>query len=181
MEGRAPDCRFVVPGAPTPLARQRHGIAYGRDGKPLLNKAGKPFVRNWMPTKSVEGEVNVKTFAYAAMQGRPPLRGAIELRMSIFVRIPQSWSQKKQRAALDGTIIPTSKPDASNILKLVEDGMRDVAIYDDKQIADLHIWRRFSDRPRVVCELYALEPQPSLLDGVEKVKINSPLVGTVRS
>jgi len=101
--------------------------------------------------------------------------------MSIFLRVPQSWSQKKQREALEEKIIPTSKPDASNILKLVEDAMRDVVIYDDKQISDLHIWRRFSDRPRVVCEIYALETQSSLLDVVEKVNTISPLVGTVRS
>ena len=48
--------------------------------------------------------------------------------------IPKSWSKKKQAAAMENDIYPTTKPDADNIIKIVLDALNGVAYYDDKQV-----------------------------------------------
>jgi hypothetical protein len=42
-------------------------------------------------------------------------RGPVEVRMFIALQVPASWSQKKQRQALEGTVFPTTKPDVDNV------------------------------------------------------------------
>jgi Holliday junction resolvase RusA-like endonuclease len=45
--------------------------------------------------------------------------------------VPASWSGKKQRMALAGEVLPTSKPDVDNVVKAVFDGMNGVLWRDD--------------------------------------------------
>lgn len=62
-----------------------------------------------------------------AMEGAPwfgvPLTGAVKIEVVAFFAIPPSWPKYKREAALNGTLRHTQKPDCSNILKLVEDGV----------------------------------------------------------
>lgn len=157
-------CRFVIPGAPR--------------GKPVARVTARG---TFLPTKAREEMDTHRQIARLAMGGRPPFPGAVELRLGAYMPIPQSWSRAKTARALAGTILPTVKPDGSNIQKLAEDAllprrftaaeqreiskqamemMRQVVIYDDSQITDWHGWKRYSDKPRLVVEV-------RVIDGIE--------------
>lgn len=140
-----PDVKFTLPGVPRALQRNRHRIVTTKDKR--------QFVANYLPAQSRAEQGAVKLFAQQAMHGTPPIDGPVEMRMTAFMPVPASWSQKKRLAALTGEIRPTSKPDLSNVTKQIEDGMRQVCYRDDSQIVALHVWKFFSDTPRVVVEL----------------------------
>lgn len=170
-----PYARFVLPGVPRALERNRHRI--------VTKKGGGQFVANYLPAKSRAEQGAVKLFAQQAMAGRPPVDGPVELRMTAFMPIPASFSKTKRAAALAGDIRPVTKPDSSNILKNVEDGMRQVCYRDDSQIVAVHFWKFYSDAPRVVLEMRivgndALKPAgPD--DAGRKGLARSPLVGSL--
>ncbi len=92
-------------------------------------------------------------FAAAAMAGRPPFDGAIDFRVTAFMPIPMSWSQRKRANALAGLVRPTGKPDLDNIAKNVGDGLNGICVHDDAQITDALILKRYSDRPRIEIEI----------------------------
>ncbi len=150
-----PDCRFEVPGVPRGQERNRHRIATG--------KGGRQFVANYLPKQTRAEQAAVRLFAQQAMEGRPPLEGPIELRMTAYMPIPASWSQKKQAMALAGIILPTGRPDFDNLAKSIADGIRQIAIKDDAQVVSAHLWKRYSDRPRAVVELRCMGQQPLAL------------------
>ena len=160
-----PDVRFELPGVPRALERNRHRI--------VTTKAGGQFVANYLPAQSRAEQGAVRLFAQRAMSGRAPLDGPVELCMTAFMPVPASWSKRKQAQALAGTVRPTSKPDASNILKNIEDGLRGICVHDDSQIVAVHVWKFYSERPRVVMELRCLTDRPATVS-VEEAAQRAP-------
>lgn len=67
--------------------------------------------------------------------------------------VPESWSPTDKAKALAGNIVPTSRPDGDNYLKLVQDALNGVAYKDDSQIVDSRVIKRYSDRPALQVEL----------------------------
>ena len=45
-------------------------------------------------------------------------------------------------------ILPTKKPDTDNIAKAILDALNGVAYYDDAQVVELHVVKKYSDEPR---------------------------------
>lgn len=143
-------CRFVIPGAPR--------------GKQVaqITKFG-----SFIPKKTRDEMDATRMIARVAMAGRDPFLGPVELKLAAYMPIPASWPRWKREAALAHRILPTSKPDGSNIQKLAEDAilpphltkaqrkyvtqsMMRVVIQDDSQITDWRGWKRYSDEPRLV-------------------------------
>ena len=85
------------------------------------------------------------------------LTGPVNLQMRVDFAIPASWSQKKQRAAEAGLILPTVKPDADNILKALCDAINGVVWVDDVQVVDLTLKKRYSVQPGVAVRIDELE------------------------
>jgi Holliday junction resolvase RusA-like endonuclease len=169
VSDRAADIRFVIPGPPKPLQRNRHRI--------VKKKGGGQFVANYLPAESRSEQGAVRMFASLAMAGRPPLEGPLDLRMTAFMPIPPSWSLKKQRQALEGAIFPTGRPDADNLVKQILDGVQKIVMREDAQVVSLHVWKRWSDRPRVVVEIRCLDAGLAIPAPEPKIVNKSPLVG----
>ena len=125
---------FTIPGQP---------VAKGR---PKFARRGN-FVTTYTPEKTAGYENLVKMQADAAMAGRPPIEGAADVEIALFVTPPASWSQKKQRAALAGETFPISKPDVDNVIKGIFDAMNDIVWRDDKQVVNLVVRKRYADTP----------------------------------
>lgn len=132
--------RVVVPGTPRGKARPRATIIRGH-------------ARVYTPKVTASEEGAIRLFANQAMQGRPPLEGPIDLRISAFMPVPPSWSKRKQASALTGEIMPTGRPDVDNIGKLVADGLNAVVMRDDSQVVSFWVCKRYSDQPRIVIEV----------------------------
>ena len=131
---------FVIPGAPV-----------GK-GRPKFARRG-AFVTAYTPEKTASYENLVKLAASGAMAGRPPMEGAADVSIALFVTPPASWSQKKQRAALLGQVFPTSKPDIDNVIKGIFDAMNGIVWQDDKQVVSLRVFKRYSDTARASVEV----------------------------
>lgn len=134
---------FIIPGAPV-----------GK-GRPKFARRGN-FVTTYTPEKTASYENLVKVKAEEAMQGRPVIDGAVFVSICLYVTPPASWSQKKQRAALDGEVFPTSKPDIDNCLKGIMDACNEIVWKDDKQAVDVVMRKRYATTARATVEVRAL-------------------------
>jgi Holliday junction resolvase RusA-like endonuclease len=138
--------RFTVPGAPQ-----------GK-GRPKVVKIG-GFTRMATPARTVAYEGLVAHAAQQAMAGRTMLDGPVACAIAIDAPVPASWSQKKQRAALAGEVLPTTKPDADNVVKAIFDGLNGVLWRDDVLVVDLRVRKRYAATPCVRVEVMALAEQ----------------------
>jgi Holliday junction resolvase RusA-like endonuclease len=144
--------QFTIPGQPVGKARHRSAPLM-RGGKPVVaRETGRPVIVNYAPETAVAYEKTVGKAGLAAMVGRPPLQGPLGVNLFIGVQIPQSWSQKKQRAALAGELLPTTKPDKDNVIKAVYDGLNGVVWVDDVQIVNGMQVKRYVATPCVSVE-----------------------------
>jgi Holliday junction resolvase RusA-like endonuclease len=130
---------FTVPGAPVGKGRPRVGKSFG---------TGQVVLRT--PEKTVNYESRIALAGHEAMAGAPLLELACAVKLEIYVQIPASWSKKKQTAALNGEVLPVTKPDIDNIEKAIFDGLNGVVWKDDVQVTDVIKKKRYADTPRVV-------------------------------
>lgn len=139
---------FEVPGEPVGKGRARSG----------RTKQGR--VVHFTPDKTVKYESTVALFAAQAMGGRPLMLGPLGMEVVMYLSIPASWSKKKAEAAEAGMVLPTRKPDTSNVTKAVEDALNGVVYKDDVQIVWSRVYKEFAKRneqPRVEVRVYELE------------------------
>ena len=134
---------FVIPG--TPVGK----------GRPKFARRGN-FVSTYTPEKTATYENLVKVKAEQAMDGRPMIEGPVEVSIRLIVTPPASWSQKKQREALEGRIFPTSKPDIDNVLKGIMDACNEIVFKDDKQAVDVRVVKRYGQVARASVEVRPL-------------------------
>ena len=143
MEREPATVAFVIPG--TPVGK----------GRPKFARRGN-FTVAYTPEKTASYENLVKVKAEEAMKGRPVLDGAVAVTIWLWVTPPASWSQKKQREALDGRIFPTSKPDIDNVLKGIMDACNEIVFKDDKQAVDVRVVKRYGQVARAAVEVRPL-------------------------
>ena len=116
------------------------------------------FVSAYTPEKTRTYESLIKEAAIKAMGSSEPLETPVTLYLYIRVPIPKSYSKKRIKACLNGSEQPIKKPDASNILKSVEDGMNSVVYKDDSQIVNIHVTKVYSSQAGVdICVKECLE------------------------
>lgn len=72
------------------------------------------------------------------------LDGALRVTITARFAIPKSASKAKRAAMLAWVDRPTKKPDASNIAKAVEDGMKGIAFADDAQVCELSVIKLYA-------------------------------------
>lgn len=111
-----------------------------------IGKARPRMTRNghvYTPKETREAELAI-SMAYELFRGRLIEKGVpVSLDVVAYFPIPQSWSNIKKMAVMDGDILPTKKPDADNILKLVADALNGEAYEDDAQVVDMSISKRY--------------------------------------
>lgn len=119
---------FTVPGTAVPWSR-----------------AGSAGGRRFTPKKQENFMGVLQVHARAAMAGRAPFEGPLEMQVMASYAWPASWSNK--RKADPAQAWKTSRPDADNLSKLVADALNGLAFIDDAQVVSLHVWKRFEAVP----------------------------------
>ena len=136
--------KFTIPGPAVP------------QGRPIFTTRGE---KRWAidPPRSRAYKAKVRACAMSA--GKPKtITGAIRLLVLEYRPIPKGWSKRKQEAAREGQIYPTTRPDFDNIIKAITDALNGVFWEDDRQVVDGRIQRFYSDDPRVVVEVEEVLP-----------------------
>jgi len=131
--------KLTVPGEPIGKARPRwsaHGM--------------------YTPQKTVSYETLIKELFAVSYPDFMPLDGPVTMTLEIFQGIPKSASAKKKTDMLSGRIRPIRRPDADNVLKSFGDALQGQAYQNDTQIVEAHIYKFYSDRPRVELTLKGL-------------------------
>lgn len=77
-----------------------------------------------------------------------PFDGPLSLKIDAFLPIPKSWPKWKQRAAIEGDVRPSKKPDWDNIGKQICDVFNGIFWRDDQQIVEATVGKRYSLYPR---------------------------------
>lgn len=121
--------------------------------RPKFSRVGN-FVKTYTPKETINYEQWVKA-CYLSAGGRHYGSQAMKIEVHIYYKIPKAYSKKKTQQALDGTIVPTIKPDCDNVLKIICDSLNGIAYDDDKQIACVLIQKHYSTEPSVVVTLGA--------------------------
>lgn len=137
---------FFIPVVPVGKARAR-----------TVRQGGK--VRTFTPSKTKAFEKCIAMHGKAYMQHRDILTGPVCLTMHIRCKVPESWSHKRKTAALNQEIVPTTKPDTSNIVKAVEDALNGVLYVDDNQIVQLSVLKSYAVEPGILVSAYELDKQ----------------------
>jgi Holliday junction resolvase RusA-like endonuclease len=136
---------FKVDATPVPKARAR----YVRRGN---------HISTYTPEKTRTYETLIRDAAIEAMGTSEPLETPVTLYLHIRVPIPKSCTKKRLEAIQNGSEKPIKKPDASNVLKSVEDAMNGVVYKDDSQIVNIHVSKVYSSVSGVdVCIKECLE------------------------
>lgn len=116
---------------------------------------GRPFAIFYTPKKTKQYEAALRQLAQLQMRHREPVDGAVALRVTATMRVPESWSKKKRNAALAGTIWPTTKPDFDNISKMV-DAFKGVIWTDDTRVVRGLVIKQYGERPSLLVEVYEM-------------------------
>lgn len=129
---------LVIPGEP--CGKQRARTFYDRRVGRVVSKT---------PEKTKSYEALIRELFAVKYEGFPPLAGPVRLRVNAYRGIPKSESRKRAER-MEATIIrPITRPDASNVLKSVEDALNGLAYRDDSQIVEILVQKYYSRTPRV--------------------------------
>lgn len=86
-------------------------------------------------------------------RGLEPYDGPLEVCMEFHRPVQTSLSKKERARRLSGVHRPTVKPDLSNYIKALEDGLNGIIWVDDNRIVQIVAEKKYSDRPRIVIEV----------------------------
>ena len=136
---------FTIPAAPVAKARPR--MARMRNGT----------VRTYTPKKTTEYEKLGRYCAQQAMLNQKPLHGPLLFACKLELPIPKSWSKKKKKQAVEGTLRPVKRPDIDNYVKALLDSCNDVVFVDDSQVVDMMVSKVYSHQPRAILRFIPLD------------------------
>ena len=136
------------------------------DGKPIGKARPRVTKRaTYTPATTTRYEDLVRYAALNNLKEDFEENEPLSVEVIAFFEVPKSYSRNKKTDCLAGWELPTKKPDADNIGKIIMDGMnpkmkRDKRLHkmvevmrglykDDRQVTKLLVVKRYAERPRV--------------------------------
>jgi Holliday junction resolvase RusA-like endonuclease len=135
---------MVLRGDPKAKGRHRSRI--------IRPKNGPPFISQYPDPATAAYEKVLAQAAALRMRGQAPSDRPLYLLVVADIRVPKSWSKRDTEAALSGSLLPTSRPDADNYGKIV-DALNGIVWADDSQVVDCRIVKRYSAAPAMTIEV----------------------------
>ena len=105
--------------------------------------------RTYTPNKTINYENWVKICYLEKYKDKELMDKPLRVTIRAFLEIPKSTSKKKKQQMLDNVILPMVKPDTDNIAKSILDSLNGIAYKDDKQVAELIVYKFYNDTPYV--------------------------------
>lgn len=128
------------------------------EGKPR-GKARPQFSRKshtvYTPKNTADYEKRIRS-AFRECQGewqKLPADCYACVRIQAQYSIPKYWSKRKKKEAIAGLIVPTTKPDGDNILKVVLDALNGLAYEDDRQVVKMGIIKVYGVNPGLMVQV----------------------------
>jgi len=128
---------FVIPGDVRGKGRPRFVRATGRA---------------YTDEPTVSYENLIKITCVETMGEAPVIEGPVWLHVEVRCRPPAATSKKRLALMLRQHILPTTKPDMDNVVKLVMDALNGVAWHDDKQVVVGSFSRRYAEESSLLIQ-----------------------------
>jgi Holliday junction resolvase RusA-like endonuclease len=141
----------------TPIVITLAGEPRGKGRPRFVRSTGVAFTP--APTRNYEAALRIA--GQQAMAGRPPVEGPLAVNVEATFTVPASWSRRKRTDALAGAVRPTGRPDADNLVKML-DGLNKLVWHDDAQITDLAMVKRYGEVPGLRVEVLLAVGDPGL-------------------
>lgn len=161
---------FFVPGIAKPAGSKRAFVLRRRDGSIVHREGGAPavVVTDDSGKKGKDWRGDVRSVASRAYGG-PLLTGPVWLRLVFVLPRPKAHYTKKGLRP-DAPMFHASKPDATKLLRSVEDALTGVLWHDDSAVQIEGATKIYGETPGVHVTVRAIDPQSpevaSLFDGV---------------
>ena len=128
---------FNVIGTPKPAGSKR-GFAFhrknGRLGVAITDTSGTPG-REWRAL--------VQDRARQALGDTPALEGPLRLSVTFWIARPKSHFNAKGIVRSSSSKTPWGKPDATKLVRAIEDALNGIAWRDDAQVVTQHVFKRY--------------------------------------
>lgn len=98
----------------------------------------------------------VQAEAVKAMGGIAPVDFGLELLIVFVMPRPKYHKTKYGTLRPDAPSRHTSRPDATKLLRAVEDALNGIVWSDDARIADQHVLKKYGDRPGAIVRIREL-------------------------
>lgn len=141
-----------------PVPKERPRVVRTKSGKTV----------SFTPPRTKRFTSDVATVAKAVMAGNSPIHGAVALTMVFRMQIPPSWPLWRQKAAAEGRVVPTARPDMDNLEKALLDALNGLAFTDDALVVDRLARKRFGVQPGIRLRVESL-PVATQTDKRERV------------
>lgn len=153
--------RFMVPGTPVP---QGSKSAFVVKGRAIIAESNRAKLKPYRAT--------VAEAASAAMNGGELWSGPIRLTLVLTFPRPKAHYRKGSLAGLLRPLAPfwvTTRPDASKVVRAIEDALTGIVYRDDSQVCVLDVRKVYGDPPSaaVGVELLADPIGPTTSGAVE--------------
>ena len=125
-----------------------HPRGKGRPRFRIIGKGRSQFVSTYTDAETKKYEDRLRDAGALKMLGVSAFDCPLSVRVEAFMPVPISWGKRKALDATEGRVMPTSKPDSDNIVKML-DALNKVVWKDDAQIVSLFVLKRYSDNPRL--------------------------------
>ena len=136
------EIKMALPFVPTAKGRPKFRVIRGH-------------VHAFTPAKTKDFEYRLKEYYQGAAGGYIFAKGVpISVSIEFGMAIPQSTSKKRTEQMINGYIKHTVKPDLDNMVKSVLDALNGVAWYDDAQIVQLNVNKRYTKTPNIYINIH---------------------------
>lgn len=126
---------FIVYGIPKTLKRHRH------------TKSGHTYDPNTQDKEAFIAQA-------IAFKPEVPIKTAIALKLQFYFPRPKSHYNTKNMLKENAPMVKMSKPDLTNLIKLVEDSFNGIFWVDDSQITNIVAMKSYSAAPCTIVEIH---------------------------
>lgn len=123
-------------------------------GRPRFTKTGRVYT----PAETANYE-RLVAFNYDMKAQGYKFTSPVKVTIKAFHKPPKGKSKKVVGDMLAGHILPTKKPDADNVAKIILDGLNHVAWDDDTQVVEMTVMKGYNREPHVVVIIEEIEAQ----------------------
>ena len=127
----------------------------------VTRKDGRPYPVIYEPSGCTAYKKALKVLALKQYRN-PLLKGPIKVVMIFKMPLPYRFNQSQKEDALQGLIVPVSKPDGDNMEKALLDAMNGLLWSDDSQIVECRWNKIYSEKPGIILQFEEVK-KPLLL------------------
>lgn len=126
----------------------------GRPRFRVIKTRATSFVNTYTDGETRVYEARLAQEARIAMLGKFLLDEPLCVQVEAFMPIPASFSKSKRAEAAAMLLVPVTKPDGDNLVKIALDSLNGIVWRDDSIIVRHVLQKLYSDRPRLMVSVW---------------------------